>query len=551
MVTSDAADALAFEATAPAALRNAVANRPDAPFIIERDQRLAYAEAESRTRGIAAGLIASGVGKGSRVAILFPNSIEFALYCLAAARVGAVVIPVNTFSKPAEIAHQLRHCDAQILVTTSHFLGNDYLGRIEQAFPQIATQHPRKLMLPEAPHLRAIFVAGDEAPAWADPTATMEAMGADVEPALIDAIEDEVQPSDWLCVLYTSGSSAEPKGVIHSHGALLRRTASIARAARFGQDDIIYNPSPFFWLGGFSYLFSALTQGAALMVEPQFEAEATLAFLEHGGCTVALGWPHFGTAMRSHPTFGERNLSRIKGGNLRAVLRDEPLAGDPGLIAGGIGMTETAGQHAYPLDEPLPERLRGAFGYPAPGIEWRIIDVDSGQPLPEGEEGELCVRGYSVMQGYYKKEREETFDADGFFRTGDLGVIREGLYFFRGRRNDMIKTSGANVSPAEVRTAALAIPGVSDCFVTGLDDPLKGQVVAAAIVPERGAAIDLAAVTAALRQVLSAFKVPKVMRVVDQADIPVLPTAKIDRRALVKMLQDAQASVVVRPANTH
>ncbi|MYE86365.1 MAG: acyl--CoA ligase [Gammaproteobacteria bacterium] len=266
------------------------------------------------------------------------------------------------------------------------------------------------------------------------------------------------------------------------------------------------------------------------------DAPRTWVQLDKHRVTVAVGWPHFAASLRAVPDFSKRDLGALRGGILTPLLLGNEL-GDPGLTATGIGMTESVAQHTYGEKEPLPESLRGAYGRPAPGIEQMIVDVDTGLAVPDGQEGELCIRGYSVMQGYYKKEREETFRADGFFATGDLGVIRDGFYFFTGRRGDMVKTGGANVSPAEVRNAMLGIEGVQECFISGLPDPDKGEVVAAAVVVHPQADLTAETVRSELKAVLSSFKVPQVLKLMHPSDIPMLPTDKVDRRAIIGLLQ--------------
>ena len=432
----------------------------------------------------------------------------------------------------------MNHCDAQMLITIDRFLHNDYLARLDEGLVGLAGQGD-EILLESTPYLRKVVVrtTGGQVPAWAEEIEAFTSLGASVSDSMLCAVESTVVPADQLCVLYTSGSSATPKGVVHSHGALLRRTASVGADFGIGPEDIVYNPSPFFWTGGLSNgLLSTVLNAGAVMTEERFDAPRTLDQLEKHRVTVAVGWPHFAASLRAVPDFSKRDLSALRGGILTPLLLGNEL-GDPGLTATGIGMTESVAQHTYGEKDPLPESLRGAYGRPAPGIEQMIVDVDTGLAVPDGQEGELCIRGYSVMQGYYKKEREETFRADGFFATGDLGVIRDGFYFFTGRRGDMVKTGGANVSPAEVRNAMLGIEGVQECFISGLPDPDKGEVVAAAVVVHPQADLTAETVRSELKAVLSSFKVPQVLKLMRPSDIPMLPTDKVDRRAIIGLLQ--------------
>ena len=513
-------------------------------MIIEKSRRATFADVEKESSLLARALLKSGAGKGSRVAFLFPNGVNFVVAFFAITRIGAVAVPVNTFSKASELAWQLRHSDAQILITTDRVLTNDFVERLEQGLPGLASNEADMatgLQLPAAPYLRRIVVHSYvETPRWAIGFDAFEEFGSDVDEGLLAAVEGNVTPADLLCILYTSGSSASPKGVVHTHGGLLRRATGIGRDNDgITSDDIVYNPSPFFWTGGFiNGLLSACLNGASFVTEDRFDPPQTLSNLEKEHVTIAVGWPHFAQSMREEPRFADTDLSALRGGILAPLLKGESAPKDPGLTATGIGMTETAGHHTYCEKELLPEYLRGAYGKPAPGVEQIIVDVDTGEKLPDGEEGELCIRGYSVMHGYNKKEREEVFRSDGFFPTGDLGVIQHRFYFFTGRKGDMVKTAGANVSPAEVRNAALEIDGVMDCFVTGLPDPKRGQIVAAAVVMAPKANITKDLIRQKLKLTLSSFKVPKRILLLTPDEIPVLPTDKVDRRALVEKLNN-------------
>ena len=532
-------DALRFSETTAGAINWLSRNYGDNKMVIEEGRIVTFQQLDQASTELAEALLASGIGKGSRVAFLFPNGIDFVTTFFAITRIGAIAVPVNTFYKTSELIWQLNHADAQMLITTDKFLQNDYLDRLAAGFDHLP-EKGEDLYSDAAPYLRKIVVdsTGAEVPDWAEDITEFVERSSEVGDAILKAVESSVTPSDHLCVLYTSGSSADPKGVVHSHGAMVRRTASIGADFGIGPDDIVYNPSPFFWAGGLNNgLLSTVLNAGAVLTEKRFDAPRTVKQLEKHRVTIAVGWPHFAASLRALPDFSEHDLSSLRGGILTPMLRGEDL-GDPGLTATGIGMTESVAQHSYGDKEPLPESLRGAYGKPAPGIEQMIVDVDSGIRIEDGREGELCIRGYSVLQGYYKKEREETFRADGFFATGDLGVIREGYYFYTGRRGDMVKTGGANVSPAEVRNAMLEIEGVQECFVSGLPDPEKGTVVAAAVVVQPHIEITEEQLRAQLGSMLSSFKVPRVMKLLHPADIPMLPTDKVDRRAILDMLEN-------------
>ena len=537
-------DALPYRETMGDAIRWLASRHPDRKLLASREIALTYAQAERQSANLAKGLLARGVGKGTRVGILYPNGAEFVVAFLAAARIGALLSPINTFVKARELVWQLRHSDVQLLLCTPGFLKHDYLARLEEGLPGLNAQQPGALYLPEAPHLRSVLISDDggerPCPRWAEPIDAAVASGEKLDDAFLEQVESCVTPADTMCVLYTSGSTADPKGVVHTHGAMLRRTASLGRATGIGDGDVVFNPSPFFWTGGLlSGLLPTILGGATILVEDKFDPPETLAFLEHERVTIAVAWPHFGVEMARDPSFPKRDLSSLRGGTLFDLLPESARPEDLGLLTTGMGMTETCAHHSYPHSELLPERLRGALGSPAPGMELKIVDPETGRERPEGEEGELWLRGYALMQGYYGREREDVFEPDGFFRTGDQGVIREGFFFFTGRLGDMIKTGGANVSPLEVQRELAALSGVKASFVVGLPDDERGEVVAVAIVREPGAQLTEEDVRSALRDRLSAFKVPRRVRFIEADEVPMLPTQKLDKRGLVALLADA------------
>jgi acyl-CoA synthetase (AMP-forming)/AMP-acid ligase II len=311
------------------------------------------------------------------------------------------------------------------------------------------------------------------------------------------------------------------------------------RVYEFAADDRVYSPMPLFWVGGFVIsLLAPMESGACLLTEGAFEAGRTLDLLEGERATVVMGWPHFAQSMAEHPSFPGRDLSSLRRGSLWQILPEHLRPKDPLLRSNSLGMTETCGPHTVgDSREDLPERLRGAFGRAVPGVEHKIVDPETGASLPSGEVGEICVRGYNRTQGLYKVEREAAFDADGYYHTGDSGSFTEdGWLFFRGRLGELIKTGGANVTPAEVEVVIAELPGVSEAYVAGIPDAERGQIVAAAVVPHAGQALDPVALEHRLRTELSAYKIPRFILVCEKSALPFTDSGKIQRRQLGELL---------------
>ena len=531
-----------FAPVVPAMIRALAARHGERELIVGDGRRLRYAEAEATSARMARALLAAGVGKGARVGICFPNGPEWVLAWLAAARIGAVVVPINTFFKARELGWILRHADVSVLLTASQLLGNDYLARLEEVAPELARAEAGRLRARALPYLRAVHAWGGANRPWVLAGEALADGPGDpaVDDGFLAAAEACVSPADPMVILYSSGSTADPKGAVHTHGAVIRHSHHLGRLRGVREDDRMWSPMPFFWVGGFVFaLLGALHAGACLLCESQFEPGRTLAMLERERATAAVGWPHFGKALVEHPDFAARDLSSLRKGNIPKLLPPEVCPPDPELRPNGLGMTETCGPHTYTGEGALPESLRGAFGRAVAGVEHRVIDPDTSAPLGAGKSGEICVRGESLMQGLYKVEREQCFDRDGFYHTGDAGFFdANGILFFQGRLGDMIKSGGANVTPSEVESVLASLPEVKEAYVVGVADPQRGENVAAAVVLEPGAMLAADEVRARAKAQLAAYKVPRHVLVAAHDALPFTDSGKLDRRKLRKLLEE-------------
>jgi len=531
----------AYEPSLPAFLRTRVEQFGDRPLICLNGARITYGEAEKLSARLARGLLSSGVTKGTRVGLLMPNGPDWVVAWLAAARIGATVVPLNTFYKPRELGWVLRHADVHTLLCVSRLLNNDYLERLEAVAPGLAGQQADALLVPELPYLRSVVVWDACERSWARSRADLEAAAdrSALDDGFLAEVEACVAPADTMLVIYSSGSTADPKGALHSHGTLVRHSFNLNSYRDLEPDDRVFSPMPFFWVGGFVFtLMACMHAGASMVCEEAFEPGETLALLEGERVTIAAGWPHYAKAMMDHPSFRERDLSAIRSGNLYAILPEDQRPKDIELRSNSLGMTETCGPHSIDrMDIDLPERLRGSFGRAPEGVEHKVVDPETGETLPPGVEGEICVRGYNVMQGLHKVQREEVFDRDGFYHTGDGGhVDADGVLFFRARLGEMIKTAGANVAPREVEVVLDAFPEVQASFVVGVPDPVRGQNVAAAIVLDAGRELSAETCRERLRSELSAYKLPRHIFFADKSELPFTDSGKIDKRRLGEQL---------------
>lgn len=460
------------------------------------DSGVTYRELNERSAVMARGLLARGVGKGSRVGILLANGPEFAVALFAVTRIGAVAVPLSTFLKPPELARVLRHADLAGLVFQPRVLNQDFVATLTAALPSLSGP---ELALPEAPYLRWAVVVEGEAPGWARPLTWLT--GAPVDDVLLRAVEAEVHPEDVAAMIYTSGQSADPKGVVHTQGGIVGKTHYLASMFQPAPGAERPSSMPFFWVGG-------------LMMD-------LLMVLEVGGTTVCGGGR---TSMGAGPVIG-------------SVTRPHPPHGDHGYRS-GLGMSETLAVYGWGRAQPHPDRpLCVPMDRFEPGYLVRVCAPD-GTPCPDGVPGEIVVRGPSVTRGLHKVDRGAVFHPDGGYRTGDEGVVEDGALFLLGRLTDMIKTSGANVAPAEVERELVALDGVAAAHVVAVADPVRGQVVAAAIVADDGAELDLGRIRSTLRERLSSYKVPRLAAVLPFDDIPRTPSMKIRKRELAALLRE-------------
>ncbi|MFT5574692.1 MAG: acyl-CoA synthetase (AMP-forming)/AMP-acid ligase II [Bermanella sp.] len=525
-------------------VRDGAARWPDSEVLVFDEWRISYADAEKKSAVLARKLLAAGVGKGAHVGLLFPNSPAYLISLLAIGRIGAVAVPVSTFSSVAELQQLFAHADVCALIAAEGFLAHNYIAKLEEAFPAIVQGSP--FAIERAPFLRHIWIWSESPPPWA-----LSALGDDaaLPEALLAAAEALVCPADTAAIIYTSGSTGEPKGVIHSQGNLLRQSINQAEDGDYRCGDRIFTGMPFFWVGGLTYkLLPAMQSGACILGTANGAADALLDFIEKEKVSLFLGWPYSAKALAAAADFEHRDLSAMRGGNLYPALAPELRPPDPSLVITGLGMTETAGPHTCGQRRWVEPELRGSVGWVAPGMEHRIVNPETLETSADGDLGELWVRGDTLMKGLYKRNPAEVFTVDGWYRTSDLVIRRKGHLFFEGRLDDMVKIKGVNIAPREIEAELLQMDGVVHAAVTGCKVGTDGDKVLAAVVyssaftDNNGAPLDDAQtvqVQSFLRERLSTYKVPSLFRLLPVHAIPLRSSGKIDRLAMLQTLEQA------------
>jgi len=511
---------------------------PGAEAVVFRDERLDYAGLKARVDVFARALLAVGIRRGDRVAVLATNRTEWIVAALASAKLGAVVAAISTFSAPRELAWALEHSGASALITLDHFRGRRYLDALRGCCPELDGSSPGALRSARLPNLHTVVALHPLAPAGVFSLPQFLALSASVDAAALGAAQRAVTPADICYILYTSGSTASPKGVTLAHGPLIANSFDIGERQHLRATDRLWLAVPLFWsFGSANAMPAILTHGGCIVLQESFEAGEALALIEREHCSVYYGMANMARALLEHENHPGRRLGAMRTGLTIGPPEDIAMtitALGAEQLCNVYGSTETYGNCAVTdASDPLPVRLRSQ-GLPLPGMTIRAADLLTRQPLPRGEIGELAVRGH-VTPGYYGAPDldAEAFDGDGYFLTGDLGSIdADGRVLFRGRLKEMIKTGGVNVAPLEVEQVLLQHSDIVQAYVVGVPDPSKGESVAAVVELRAGAITDTASLVAFCRERLASYKVPARFAFRTANELPRTPTGKIHKPTL-------------------
>ncbi|MFL9913644.1 class I adenylate-forming enzyme family protein [Paraburkholderia sp. RL17-337-BIB-A] len=527
--------------TLPLLLEEQAAIDPEHEAIVGGAVRLTYEELLTQVKQTAAALHALGIGRGDRVAILMGNRPEWLVLAYAAQYLGAIAVGLNTWATARELEYALRHSEASLLVAAATFLRQDFRV-ILQSLEPLAECLPRMQ--------QAVWI-GDKPTSPSQSTlhlsyAQFRQLGEGVPAATIEALGTAVEPSDPALLVYSSGSTAAPKGILLRHDGLIENGWYIGERQHVVHEDRLWLAVSLFWsLGSANAVMNLLTHRGTIVLQESFNAAEALRLIDAESCSVFYGTPNMVRAISDASTPDDRRLVSLRtGATIGTPEQIKRLAAlGATAICNVYGLTETYGNCAV-TDASEPLEIRSTtMGTPLPGFTVRIVDLTSGAVLPAGQVGEIRIRG-RLFAGYYRDPARTAacFDAEGFFCSGDLGLLDDaGRIVYRGRVTEMIKTGGINVAPAEVEETLAQHPAVECAFVVALPDAIQDEVLGAIVIARTDLTVSEETLQVFCRETLSAYKVPRIIRILAEADLPLTTTGKVKKSELKHLFDTAAA----------
>ncbi|MDI3550575.1 MAG: hypothetical protein PWQ15_1678 [Methanobacterium sp.] len=535
------------ELTIGAFLEKMVEKNPDQEFMVypDRDLRFTYQEFDQRVNLLAKGLLEIGIEKGDHVGIWAKNVPDWLTLLFATAKIGAVLVTVNTAYKSHELAYVLEQSDMKALAIIDGFQDVDYLDIVYDLVPELKTHERGKLKSEKFPFLESVIYIGQEKHRGMYNTNELLLLGKHGDEEEYQKIKASVDNNDVVNIQYTSGTTGFPKGVMLTHRNILNNGYYIGERQKFTEKDKLCICVPLFHCFGIVLaVMATFSHGGTMVMVELFDPLLVLAAVQKERCTALYGVPTMFIAEYSHPMFDMFDLSSLRTGimagstppieAMKRVVNDmnmTQITSVYGLTEGSPGFTQTS------VDDPLEKRVE-TVGKPLPECEVKIVDPETGEDLGPNQTGEICCRGYNVMKGYYKMpdKTREVIDEDGWLHSGDLATVdEEGYYSIVGRIKDMIIRGGENIYPREIEEFLYTMPGVLDVQVVGLPDEKYGEIVGACIILEEGAELTEEDVRDYARTKIARFKVPKHVFFVDE--FPLTASGKIQKYKLKEMAE--------------
>jgi fatty-acyl-CoA synthase len=537
--------AKALKCTVGGLLDEMAARFPDNDALVypERGLRYTYGRFNEVCNRAAKGLLRLGVKKGDHVSIWAYNVPEWVILQFATAKIGAVLVTINTSYKTAELEYILSQSDTSTLFLVRSFKDTDYVRTLCEVVPELESSRPSELSAVRLPCLKRVVFIGDETPAGMLNFQALYDLARDVPDTDLAAIAATLDPRDVINMQYTSGTTGFPKGVMLTHHNVVNNGYNIGECMRFTEKDRLCIPVPFFHCFGCVLgVMACATHGSTMVPVEIFDPLKVLETIEKERCTAVHGVPTMFIAELEHPDFATFDLTSLRSGIMAGsncpieVMKKVINQMHASEITIAYGQTESSPVITQTrTDDPIELRV-ATVGRALPDVEVKIVDIETGATLPPGKQGELCTRGYLVMKGYYKmpEETARAIDAAGWLHTGDLAVMDENGYCkITGRIKNMIIRGGENIYPREIEEFLYTHPKISDIQVYGVPDRKYGEQVMAAIILKKGVEMDEDEVRAYCRGKIANYKIPRYVRFVDS--YPMTASGKIQKFKLRDM----------------
>jgi fatty-acyl-CoA synthase len=533
--------------TIPGLLRRNVQRLPDNDCVIapEFNVRWSWKEFDRLTNIVARGMYAMGVRKGEHVAIWATNVPEWLLVMFASAKLGAVLVTVNTNYKQFELNYLLTQSDAKMLVMIPGVKDNDYLSHITGLMPSLLTDNPDNISEPKLPHLKRVVLIGqsDHTPKGTYSFEDFYTMAESVPDSVVEACIASQTTHEVINMQYTSGTTGFPKGVMLTHHNITNNGQFLGDCMKFTGDDRLLIVVPLFHCFGCVLgIMSCLTHASTAVLMTRFNPRQEMEILQKERCTAVHGVPTMFIGMLEHPDFNQFDFSHLRTGIMAGspcpikTMRDVTGKMHLAELTITYGQTECSpGMTMSRTDDPLELRV-STVGKLLPHTEGKIINPETGAEVPRGTPGEIITRGYHVMKGYYKmpEATRQAIDENGWLHTGDIGTMDEdGNFRITGRLKDMIIRGGENIYPREIEEFIYTHPAIRDVQVVGVPDEKYGEEVCACVIFKGGCSVTDKELIDFVRAGLSRYKAPRYMIVLEE--FPMTASGKIQKYKLREM----------------
>ncbi len=509
----------------------------DALIDIPGGRRYSYRELSAIVNRLAGGFLKLGIVRGEHLALWTPNIAEFIITELAAAKIGAVLVSVDTNAQPPQLEYLLRQSDSRSLILSEGITGSDYIGMIRELCPEIDSSEPARLACPALPELRRLIAISEETCPGMHTWGEVLESGRDVPDLLLGERQGACRHDDVVTLLYTSGTTGAPKGVMSTHVGIVNTTLASAENQRLTERDRLCLSVPLAHMFGcICVTLAALLKGAAIVIPAEtFDPGKFLAAIAEERCTAVYGSPAAFIAMMEHPAYAPSKLRSLRTGimggaqcPLEVMKRVVEEMGVREIVI-GYGQTEASSWITMTRpDDPLELRV-STVGRPIPNVEVKLIDPQSGREVPTGAVGEICARGLN-MSGYYKMPAAtaNAVDAEGWLHTGDLATMDgDGYVRTAGRLKEVILRGEETIYPAEIEEILFSHPRISNVQVFGVPSKTHGEDVAAWIKREEGAPVTEEEILSYCRGKLPESRLPRYIKFVNE--FPLTPLGKVQK----------------------